>query len=553
MVQDRAFCTISVTDDDEMLPGVAATCRSCRHTLIYSMFRGKQPDAVRRIIAQVSESFIESADGTIREVQADIEEKSWLTLNTNYVEIWNSAVALERMRLKQEMRAEREAEMMAGGSEARLQQLLDSNADPAAVEAALAMQTGIVEEEDDDDDDMIDEEFGDLLTSDEETNVLDISLTGWARQRILQGCWISPVDLDHGQTVTRYNNETLQTLPPAWHPVNSLATSDPAAQIRHPRTPLLRCPPPPSRIIPRTQWYWESSFRSIVLPALNNLVQRLVYEAESEGKDVCRLALNYTSYRLLDELTTAQLWAKDYDWSNCQTSPTITSSTTIDTSSDRDSPPSTIRTTPSPSPPASSNSPKNAPLSVFATQQQRTPQTATFPLPTRFVDHIPWIPRAQEHVGTSVHHCLSKLWVEACAGLFKCQCGICQRAAGITEARRRLRDGEEDAPAAKRQKAPSPPPADQRMRPSTPPPSSSPAPFEVVSEDSRSSSPVPSSLRRSRTITDDEEEDDGRDVKRMKVDSPTKTRRRSHEEVDSAGDQIEAQPKKIRMAADPED
>ncbi|KAG8955664.1 hypothetical protein FRC04_007655 [Tulasnella sp. 424] len=546
---DQRNRTIMITEDDDYCRGIIATCRPCRSVLIRGLVRNKIPRHAADLTDSVLDTFIECGEGNIKDLLGEVDEKVWLANHTNYRELHDSALAVERMRLKQELRAEREAEGYMDGrvsTEARLEALLDSGASPEEIEDALQMQA--VEEEEDDE--LLDDEYGEVLTAAEEANVNDMAISGWARNRIMDGCWLSPLDIWHGDGGTRARTEILQRLPQAWHPVNSyLNAPDPAAEMQQapipqnqmkPRLTFIRCPYPPPRIFQRAQTLYEYSFRQIVSPALNNLVQRVICEAEAEHKDVCRVVTCFSTDTLLEEMRTIQLWGKDYDWANLQTSPTITSTTaTFDSVSERSrgSPASTL-TTPSPSPPALT-SPKS-PAGIFAAAQNDTrlppppavvvaaAAEAAMPLPDRYLDHIPHIPRAPEHMGTNTRQLLEGLWKDAIAGLFKCQCSICLRASGIAEAReaarRKAREEEEARDrlqyqqdnnlVVKRESAPPPPSPGMEIV----------ADSEVEEDGEVRSPPVsPTPLRRSREATEDEAEDPGRETKRQRITPPADT------------------------------
>ncbi|KAG8912383.1 hypothetical protein FRC00_004630 [Tulasnella sp. 408] len=466
---DQRNRTIAVTEDDDYCRGIIATCRSCRSVLIRGLVRNKIPRHAADLTESVLDTFIECGEGAIKDLLGEVDEKIWLASHTNYRELHESALAVERMRLKQELRAEREAEGIMEGrvsTEARLQALLDSGASPEEIEDALQMQA--VEEEEDDE--LLDDEYGEVLTAAEEANVNDMAISGWARNRILEGCWLSPLDIWHGDGGIRVRTEVLQRLPQSWHPVNSyLNGPDPMIDLQQapipqnqmkPRLASIRCPHPPARIFQRAQTLYEYSFRQIVSPALSNLVQRMICEAEAEHKDVCRVVTCITTDMLLEEMRTIQLWE------------------------------------------------------------------AAMPLPDRYLDHIPHIPRAAEHMGANTRHLLEGAWREATAGLFKCQCSICLRASGIAEAReaarRKAREEEEARDRRQLQQQQGNLVVKRESAPPPPSPGMDVVADSEVEEDGEVRSPPvsPTPLRRSREATEDEREDPGRETKRQRITPP---------------------------------
>lgn len=573
--------TIFPVEEDHYLKDVRATCRSCRNAVLQHVLRPRVPKDLWQVIDPIIDPFLEFSDGCIKDIIVEVDEKLWLIAHTNYQELHDSAMAAERARLREQIRAEREAENSAPGrraaqNEARLQQLLESgDASPEAIEQALAMQAAANEE---DEEDLLDEDFGELLNQAEESNVTDIALNQWARARILSGCWISPLDIYQGVAGTRIRDSVLQRALPPWHPVKSYHgyPNDPQA-LNPDGTPIpmphhmpsngsIHCPYPPGRLFQRAQWHFENNLRRILYPALENLVSRLIHEAEMEAKDVCRLAAAFSSGMILEELVAVQLWGDKYDWSNASTSPTMTSTATIESGSDRDSPPSTIRTTPSPSPPATT-SPKSS-AGVFATAQRAVrlpspPSPTAWAFPSRLLATIPFIPRANEHIGPNALVLLDIVWKEAVGGLFACQCTICLRASGIIKAKEEARRRAKEEEAAKLKVN-----GQEPVRQTAPPPSPNlPSTDNEMEEDGelkpvrRASSPPQSStpLRRSRTVTEDGDLGDNREPKRPKITPPPPSleaagHRRSREEDmkrdDRASDRMEEdvrETKKMRV------
>ncbi|KAG8996240.1 hypothetical protein FRB94_001167 [Tulasnella sp. JGI-2019a] len=463
--------TIYPADDQEVFAGTNATCRVCRHqTLVHALrykgivFRKPFPYWVLPLI----EGFLDNGDGLLKEVVYEVEQRVWFANHTNFNELHESALACEKIRLKQELRAEREQEATLSGrnamNEAALQEMLDRGASPDAINRALALQ----DEEEEEDDEMFDEDFDPGLSSAEEFNVMDMALGGWVRNRILEGCWISPVDIYHG---SRPHQSALQRAPPAWHPVNSYMTGSGAVVpddqderfAAKPTSRTVLAPQPPNRVFYRAQILFEGTMRQILLPAMENLVKRLIYDSQVSGKDVCKEVAKLHPAAVLAELQSIQVWGVDYKWEDCyssgnsindetSTSPTIAS---VDGSlsseeRDRDSPPTsntsatTQCTTPPMSPPAQPHQQKKSESHQSHTRQMLPPTTPP-PVPTRFLSHIPHIPRAPEHIGHNCWDMVAQIWREACAGLFKCQCRICERASGMAEARRAAAEQQEAA------------------------------------------------------------------------------------------------------------
>ncbi|KAG8929004.1 hypothetical protein FRC02_006132 [Tulasnella sp. 418] len=464
IISDTTASTIYINEDEEWFSGVIATCYSCRGTAIRDAMRRRGFRSTNPVIEGILEPFIDTGEGTVNDVIAAVEESCWLRSHTNYAELYESACAAEKMRLRQELKMHRAREAAVRPQSTqiadafgdlpesedgifdtptrpnRLQELLNSSrpVSPSLIQQELERQ----DEEDEEDEDFIEDEFGELLNSSEELNVKDMALSGWARNRIIDGCWVSPLDLYNKHPCHWIQPEQLQHLTPVWHPVESYMaqpTTGVAPSI-YPQMRTLQCPTPPSLIYARAQTAFEQTMRQILLPPFENLVRKLVCESEMDGKDVCKVAGSFSGPRLLGSLTEMQLWAVAYDWSQhldivrgSQTSPTITSSTVLDSGSDGDSPPSTIRVSPSPPP---SDNPKESKTNE-AENTARGPTPVTIPMPRNLLPHIPHIPRCNEFIGAHTMHVIEQIWKEACVGLFRCSCSICLRALAIAEAKER--------------------------------------------------------------------------------------------------------------------
>ncbi|KAG8875313.1 hypothetical protein FRB97_005232 [Tulasnella sp. 331] len=518
---DPKVRSIYPADDQDAFAGTVATCRMCRHSVLLQALRWKGIVFRHQFpywFGPIVEGFLSDGDGLVKELVYEVEQRAWFAGQTNFNELHESALACEKMRLKQELRAEREQEAVQSGksamNEAALQEMLDGGASPDAINRALALQ----DEEEEDDDDMFDEDFDPGLSSAEEFNVMDMALGGWVRNRILEGCWISPMDIYHGP---RVHQSVLQRVQPAWHPVNSYMVSNGAApqddqDERFAERPTLKtvlAPQPPNRVFYRAQFLFEGTMRQILLPAMENLVQRLIYESQVSGKDVCKEVTKLHPAAILAELRSIQVWGVDYKWEDCYssgnsvnddsgTSPTIAS---VDGSlsseeRDRDSPPTsnasatTQGTTPPMSPVADAHPSKKANIQNQI-HRQMLPPASPPPLPTRYLSHIPHIPRAAEHIGNNCWEMVSQIWREACSGLFKCQCRICERASGMAEARRAAAEHEAARKKTKQQQEQKQ--AEQRyLRPVLPP-----ATVDVESEDEE----------------EEEEEDDDDEIVEIKM------------------------------------
>lgn len=194
---------------------------------------------------------------------------------------------------------------------------------------------------------------------------------------------------------------------------------------------------------------------------LNNVVCSLTAAAEAQGLDICRWVWNVEPSELLGSefLLAPEIWCPCYDWtqryrhsSNAPASetsddgsPTLTHSPSDATSSadERPSPPTTLQTTPSPSPDLKAKS-----LDMQTDSSAYTVKTASQivadlaasepPSPTdesQMVpfDRVPHIPCSHDLIGKSVQTLIRDMWRDIVAPIFDCSCSICARAAVIAK------------------------------------------------------------------------------------------------------------------------
>ncbi|CAE6418231.1 unnamed protein product [Rhizoctonia solani] len=209
--------------------------------------------------------YVEYGDWTVREAIEEMEERVWMRW-------WTKANEMEGL-----VRAT-----------AKLQRMEERAAEPL------------------DTDDESDEE-DDLLSLSDEFGLRDMIFQDWARNRILEGIWLSPhMDINqyHAQASTnpefrhmpsrwapRHPFGRVQRTPPTlprvfnWTiPVAARDARDPHDQRRtYTRAPAnfyLSNPPPPSRIAYSLARAWEQTMRLIVGPAITNIVSRIMKECK---------------------------------------------------------------------------------------------------------------------------------------------------------------------------------------------------------------------------------------------------------------------------------
>ncbi|KAB5593767.1 hypothetical protein CTheo_2736 [Ceratobasidium theobromae] len=215
-------------------------------------------------IAAVVSQFVDYGDWSVREAVEEMEERVWMRW-------WTKASEMEGL-----VRAT-----------ARLQRIEDRAAEP-----------------DDADDDTDDD---DLLSLGDEFGLREMIFQDWARNRVLQGIWLSPhVDMATYHAAAATSPE-MRTLPPRVaprHPLGRVDRTPPAlprafpwtvvvgvrdepttpprrSYIRTPANFYLSNPPPPNRLVYHLGRAWEHALRAILAPAIANVVARIVRECDA--------------------------------------------------------------------------------------------------------------------------------------------------------------------------------------------------------------------------------------------------------------------------------
>lgn len=268
-------------EDAETWPGADATCRACRHEALWRRVSTNPRERVavggHRLqpedweARQAIEAFLELGESNLKDVLALCCEKQWLRAHTKVAEYSNQAMAASRLQQR---------EAAAAGYESE--------------------------------DDLSEEDDPELIALTEDAaGVRDLALTDWARNRILDGHWLSPADQWYRSTVPGKPTHV-----PAEHPCPyETFGAEYDERWAHPlsETVSVECPP--------TYGLCEQAFRvygrqlkQILLPAMQNIVRRLVLESAADGSDPVRKATAMTLEEVGQQLRDRRVWYNGFDW-----------------------------------------------------------------------------------------------------------------------------------------------------------------------------------------------------------------------------------------------
>ncbi|KAI0365897.1 hypothetical protein BV20DRAFT_699733 [Pilatotrama ljubarskyi] len=291
-VQGVPVCCVE-NEDRQTWPDVEATCRQCRAQAFWARvnIRPQWREAVNGSrwasldweTRQSVESFIDLGEGTIHDVLQLAEEKHWLRCYTKLGDMLQQALAASRF-----------------ASRAESGEAYNSDEDLS-------------------DDEMEDPEM--LSLTEDAGGIKELAINDWARNRILDGHWISPADEWFNNS-----NHGRPRLAPALHPCPWNRRSiyegaleegqgDEAQELEHPRPKTHLAPHPPSyTLCEATYRAFSRQMREILLPPMRNIVRRLVMECAADGTDPAVKAVRMTVEDVMRELRDESAWYNGIDW-----------------------------------------------------------------------------------------------------------------------------------------------------------------------------------------------------------------------------------------------
>ncbi|KAH8103527.1 hypothetical protein BXZ70DRAFT_889154 [Cristinia sonorae] len=425
-------------EDEDTWPGITTTCRNCRMEGLWTRVADRPAD--REAIGgpkyrssdwetrQSVEAFLDVGEGTIMDVVTLAREKYWLRRHTKLSDMLQQALAAARFVARTE-----------------------------AGENGYGSDDDMSDEDDEDD-----AEF--MSATEDQGGVKDIAVMDWARNRILDGFWISPADQWYNHVVPGHSWHVPAQHPCPWHrdALYSGALEDgegengsTGEELEHPRPKTVKGEVPPSfHLCDQTYRAFQKSMRDVLFPAMSNLVRRIVIECTADGTDPTIRASRMSMEEVVQELRDEAVWFNGIDWLERRANrareerdrirgqaPRITEEDDSSSSSRSDgshttSPvlsTTTLQTTPSPPPSGDpSSSPKEEDL---AASSPVAPASIQLPIPIspvlkspQLIHPIPYIPVTTAHLPYYSMESLKHAWREACAPLYHCRCSICERA-----------------------------------------------------------------------------------------------------------------------------
>ncbi|KAF8829636.1 hypothetical protein F5879DRAFT_877000 [Lentinula edodes] len=412
-------------EDHELWPNVQATCRSCRAEWLW---RKACSANVREAVGgrrfriddweakSTLDGFIDLSEGRVSDVILVARERYWIRTYTKLADMLSQALAASRY----EGREERLTAAAAGE---------DTEMD--------------LSDEDDDEDDL------ELAQLTEDGGIRELALGDWARNRILDGFWISPAD--------QWYNHIQPDLPwdvRAVHPCPWTVESDDSApqgdseqttEEEHPKDSTVHAPIPPSHpLCEQTFNAHQKQMRILLLPAMKNIVRRIVIESSADAADPAIRAARMTLEDVMKELRDEATWFDGVDWLERRRNARHDAAAREEATSDDHSTSSgsskssdecftitspvlsttTLQTTPSP-PPIEDKSASADSKNVY-----RAVTIAVSPVldPPRLIHPIPHVPIMAAHLPHFSLEAFRMVWREACAPLYHCRCKICERA-----------------------------------------------------------------------------------------------------------------------------
>lgn len=287
---------IAENEDEETWPGVEATCRHCRGE---GLWRRALRDPLDRQalggnplkwkhapdweIGQAVETLVDMGEGCISDVLALAREKHWLRSNTKIAELLSQALASSRYVARAEAGYEGDSDEDLSGEEEEDPELMSLTEDAGGIR--------------------------------------ELAITDWARNRVLDGHWVAPADQWYDNSVQGQPDVVPAQHPCPWHGVTysgALEDGESAGdgeELEHPRPRTYNAACPPTFALCEVVYRaYQRVMREILLPAMMNIVRRILMESQVDGVDPTLRASKMSLEEVVKELRDHATWSKGVDW-----------------------------------------------------------------------------------------------------------------------------------------------------------------------------------------------------------------------------------------------
>ncbi|KAJ3965171.1 hypothetical protein EV361DRAFT_1021121 [Lentinula raphanica] len=284
-------------EDHELWPNVQATCRSCRAEWLWrkacvanirDAVGGQQFQVDDWKAKSIIDGFVNLSEGKISDVLLVARDRYWIRTHTKLGDMLSQALAANRY---------------------------EGLAATAAADPDAEIDLSIEEDEEDD------LELAQLI---EDGGIRELALDDWARNRILDGFWISPADQWYGHVQSDLPWDVRAIHPCLWTlDGNAMAEQEPEGiedgkqrtEPGHPSLSTVRGPIPPSQpLCEQTFDAHQKQMRIVLRPAMKNIVRRIVIESNVDAADPAIRASRMTMDDVMKELQEEGTWLNGVDW-----------------------------------------------------------------------------------------------------------------------------------------------------------------------------------------------------------------------------------------------
>ncbi|KAI5826132.1 hypothetical protein K523DRAFT_419474 [Schizophyllum commune Tattone D] len=530
-VHPSAVVAVHENEDEETWPGVHATCRACRGQALWNRVKDSADDVAAiggpRLSGEMDwdftgdvdwetalsrDAFLTWGDGAVEDVLTLARDKYWLRKHTKIRDL--------------------------------LEQLLESTAYEMEVTGQRPRRRATMTPEvgsnaDYDDSDVSDDEVYGVEDEDgshyrEEAQIRPLALLDWARNRILDGHWLAPSEqllISYGHIETDYaaGGKDEDFIVAARHPCpwftdeEDTDENDTARGIAHPRISSVTLDLPSNTgLLRAVDGAFAQAMRTLLLPALKNLVRKLVQECSADAAStraeraaslsspqsspvlpartlpVKRLptdpavrAARLSLEDVMDQLREESTWIEGIDWvarreyrreDERREEASAKEKADEEMNDNHTESPPTSSSTASHSLPPDSDLPmaegeakSEEDATKVAEQEAMDEDAASITIAVdpvlenpRTMPAVPYIPISIAHLPEKSRRAIWEVWREACAPLYHCRCRICVRAQTVAsgaEGSQTVQQNEQRLPERESQVAPLAPAAQIELLP----------------------------------------------------------------------------------------